>query len=111
MYEICAKTSLEGTLNVHSKFSCVRSSHDLCERTHVHSLEGTLLTTPSVFKPGPTNQFSNQIDTSAYAQYITYICIHSELTINYIPGSLPLHNIHLVLTINYIPGPLPLLLH
>jgi len=24
------------------KFSCVRSSHDLCERTHAHSLEGTL---------------------------------------------------------------------
>jgi len=24
------------------KFSCVRSSHDLCARVHTHSLEGTL---------------------------------------------------------------------
>jgi len=29
---------------VHSKFSCVRSSHDLCAHTHAHSLEGTLVT-------------------------------------------------------------------
>ena len=28
---------------MHSKFSCVRSSHDLCARAHMHSLEGTLL--------------------------------------------------------------------
>jgi len=26
-----------------SKFSCVRSSHDVCVRAHAHSLEGTLL--------------------------------------------------------------------
>jgi len=26
-----------------SKFSYVRSSHDMCARAHVHSLEGTLL--------------------------------------------------------------------
>src|SRR6218665_591335 len=28
-----------------SKFSCVRSSHHLCARAHVHSLEGTLVKT------------------------------------------------------------------
>src|SRR6218665_1335310 len=28
---------------VHSKFSCVRSSHGLCARAHTHSLEGTLV--------------------------------------------------------------------
>ena len=30
-------------INVRSKFSCVRSSCDLCARAHAHSLEGTLL--------------------------------------------------------------------
>jgi len=30
---------------VRSMFSCVRSSHDLCARTHTHSLEGTLVVT------------------------------------------------------------------
>jgi len=36
--------NLDGTiiLYVRSKFSSVRSSHDLCARTHAHSLEGTL---------------------------------------------------------------------
>jgi len=29
---------------VRSKFPCVRSSHDLCERAHTHRLEGTLVT-------------------------------------------------------------------
>jgi len=28
---------------VHSKFSCVRSSHDMCARAHAHSVEVTLL--------------------------------------------------------------------
>ena len=28
-----------------SKFSCVRSSHDMCARAHAHSLEGTFLMT------------------------------------------------------------------
>jgi len=28
---------------VRSKFSCVRSSHDLGARAHAHSLDGTLL--------------------------------------------------------------------
>jgi len=38
------KTFLEGTFMCTPKFSCVRSSYKLCARTHVHSLEGTLLT-------------------------------------------------------------------
>jgi len=64
---------------VRSKLSCVRSSHDLCARAHVHSLEGTMDDTlnpvlrasvcwtfrphdPPVFKTRPTTpQFSNQI--------------------------------------------------
>jgi len=36
------KPFFEGKFYVRSKFSCVRSSHDLCARTHAHSLEGTL---------------------------------------------------------------------
>jgi len=28
--------------NVRSKFTYVRSSHDLCARAHTHNLEGTL---------------------------------------------------------------------
>src|SRR6218665_3613489 len=32
---------------VRSKFSCVRSSHDLCARTHAHISEGTLGRTPN----------------------------------------------------------------
>jgi len=38
---------LEETLNffMRSKFSCVRSSHDLCARAHAHSLEGALFVT------------------------------------------------------------------
>jgi len=43
MYEICAKSFLEGTFYVHSKFSCVRSSHDLCMSAHAYSLEGTMV--------------------------------------------------------------------
>jgi len=31
-------------INMRSKFSCVCSSHSLCERAHTHSLEGTLHT-------------------------------------------------------------------
>jgi len=45
VYEICAKTFLEETFHVRSKFSCVRSFHGLCSRAHAHSLEGTLVTT------------------------------------------------------------------
>ena len=33
-----------------SKFSCVRSAHDLCARAYVHSLEGTF--TIMYFSPG-----------------------------------------------------------
>src|SRR6218665_1047172 len=36
------KPFLEGKFYVRSKFSCVRSSRDLCARAHVNSLEGTL---------------------------------------------------------------------
>jgi len=35
---------------VRSKFSCVRSSHDLCAHAHAHSLEGTLLLAESLQK-------------------------------------------------------------
>jgi len=38
------KPFLEGKFYVRSKLSCVRSSHDLCERAHMHSLDGTLVT-------------------------------------------------------------------
>jgi len=31
---------------VRSKFSSVRSSHDLCAGAHVHSLEGTFMSSP-----------------------------------------------------------------
>jgi len=30
-------------IHVHSKVSCVRSSHDLCARAHAHTLEGSCL--------------------------------------------------------------------
>src|SRR6218665_3401646 len=36
------KTQFGGNIYVRSKFSCVRSSHDLCVRAHARSLEGTL---------------------------------------------------------------------
>jgi len=32
MFEICAKSILGGNIYVHSKFSCVHSSQDLCVR-------------------------------------------------------------------------------
>ena len=32
-----------GKIYVRSKFSCVRSSHDLCAHAHAHSLQGTLV--------------------------------------------------------------------
>src|SRR6218665_32152 len=32
---------------VHSKFSCVHSSHNLCANAHVHSLEGALVPIPT----------------------------------------------------------------
>jgi len=37
-----SKNIIGGNIPVHSKFSCVRSSHDLCACAHAHSLEGTL---------------------------------------------------------------------
>jgi len=39
-----------------SNFSCVHPSHDLCERVHTHSLEGTLLKT----HPKYTTSIGNQ---------------------------------------------------
>jgi len=42
MYEICAKHIFGMNIYMHSKFSCVRLSHELCMHAHVHSLEGTL---------------------------------------------------------------------
>ena len=39
------KAFLEGKfimIYVHPKFSCLRSSHDLCARARTHSFEGTL---------------------------------------------------------------------
>ena len=45
MYEICAKI-FGRNIYVRSKFSCVRSSHDMCVRAHTHSLEGTLAWRP-----------------------------------------------------------------
>src|SRR6218665_427698 len=39
MYEMCAKTFFKEKMYVRSKFSCVRSSHDLCVRAHTHSLD------------------------------------------------------------------------
>jgi len=39
------KTFLEETFYVRSKFSCVRSSHDLCVHAHAHGLEETLART------------------------------------------------------------------
>ena len=35
-----------------SKFSCLRSSCDLCACTHAHSLEGTLITISSIHRSG-----------------------------------------------------------
>jgi len=43
VHEICAKDIFGGNIDVRSKFSCVRSSHDLCARAHAHSLEGILV--------------------------------------------------------------------
>jgi len=43
VYEMCAKNISGGNLYVRSKFSCVRSFHDLSARAHAHSLEGTLI--------------------------------------------------------------------
>jgi len=43
MYECVQNTFLEGTFMRAPSFFCVRPSHDLRVRTHVHSLEGTLL--------------------------------------------------------------------
>jgi len=51
---VCQKHFKE-KIYVRSKFSFVRSSHDLCARTHARSLKGTLPATP---------QFSNQIDVA-----------------------------------------------
>jgi len=42
MHEICAKHIFGGNSYVRSKFSCVRSSHDLCAHAHANSLEGKL---------------------------------------------------------------------
>ena len=43
VYEIIMCKNIFGrNIYVRSKFSCVRSSHGLCVRTHAHSLEGTL---------------------------------------------------------------------
>jgi len=42
VYKICARNSFGRNIYVHSKFSCVRLSHNLCARLHAHSLEGTL---------------------------------------------------------------------
>jgi len=50
MYETCAKSIFGGNIYVCSKFSCVRSSHDLCACTHAHDLEGTLVAIQSKFK-------------------------------------------------------------
>jgi len=43
VYEICAKNIFGVNIYVRSKYSCVRSSHDLCAHAHMHSLEGTLI--------------------------------------------------------------------
>ena len=41
--EICAKPlKFETNIYIRSKFSRVRSSHDLCAHTHAHSIGGTL---------------------------------------------------------------------
>jgi len=37
------KNIFKRKIYVRSKFSCMRSSHDLCARAHAQSLEGTLL--------------------------------------------------------------------
>jgi len=48
VHEICAKHSFRGNIYVRFKFSCVRSSHNLC--AHAYSLEGTLLATGSNYQ-------------------------------------------------------------
>ena len=55
MYEICAKDIFGSKIYVRSKFSCVRSSHDLCARALAHSLEGTLDGRWSVTEDGRRN--------------------------------------------------------
>src|SRR6218665_894657 len=53
MYEICAINLIGRNIYVLSKFSCERSSHNLCARAHAHSLEGTLPVT-LLFNTHPT---------------------------------------------------------
>src|SRR6218665_2426199 len=43
-------------ISVHYKFSCVRSSHNPCAHTHVHSLESTLVHTGHDPYPTCTHQ-------------------------------------------------------
>src|SRR6218665_405134 len=39
---MCKNIFERNIINVHSKFSCMRSSHGLCVRAHAYCLEGTL---------------------------------------------------------------------
>src|SRR6218665_1987788 len=48
-YAHCAKSIFGGNIYVRSKFSCVRSYHDLRAGAHLHSLEGTLVPSPVAF--------------------------------------------------------------
>jgi len=45
VYEICTKYIIGRNIYVRSKFSCMRSSHDLCARARAHSFSGTLIPT------------------------------------------------------------------
>src|SRR6218665_3766409 len=63
------KTFFKGNFFVRSEFSCVRSSHDLCVRTHTHSLEQCF---PTFFN-------------------------HGSLTWNQSPTGTPLHFWHIFL--------------
>src|SRR6218665_3816505 len=68
-------------LRVRSKFSCVRSSQDLCALTHAHSLEGTVLIMTPLLSSSPSS-FSPLFPTTPTFQSCN--CFHSL-----IPSSFP----------------------
>ena len=55
-----ALLELREHLYIRSKFSCVRSSHDLCARAHAHSLEGTLLLKPFITRSASQKHIQTQ---------------------------------------------------
>jgi len=64
---------------VRSKFSCVRSSHHLCARALVHSLEGTLVKTKIRIDSSGLDA-KNQIDASGTSHRQLHINTHSVVT-------------------------------